>query len=136
MRLTCRDSDIGNVIGQPADARAVFLPMMLPDRETLVVMLLDDHRRVITAFVAATGTATQVSCEMPAIFRPAVLLGATYILIAHNHPNGDTRPSDADILTTKMIEAGSALLGIGLIDHLILTNTNGYRSIIEYMYGD
>lgn len=129
----CRESDVGATIGHPTDAARVFLPMMLPDRETLVVMCLDERRSVITAFVAAVGTENMVECEPMTVFRPAVALGASYILIAHNHPNGDPTPSLADVQTTKVIETCAQILGIGFVDHLVLTVSGRYRSIAEYM---
>lgn len=133
MRLTCRESDLGRVIAHPQDAASVLLPMCLPDRETLTVMCLDARRRVINAFVLATGTATEVACEPRDLFRPVLLLDAHAILIAHNHPNGDPTPSEADILTTKTIELICRVLGVQFIDHLVLTASGRYRSIAEYM---
>jgi DNA repair protein RadC len=133
MRLTCQDSDIGTTINHPDRAASVFLPMMLRDRETLVVMCLDDDKRVINAFVAAIGTADMVQCEPSTVFRPAMLLGACHILVAHNHPNGNPTPSIPDIQTTRMLEMCCKILGIGFVDHLVLTHTGRYRSIAEYM---
>lgn len=133
MLLTCRDSDVGTMIASPDTARAIFLPMMLPDRETLVVMCLDDDRRVITAIVAAIGTVDMVQCEPASVFRPAILVGASHILIAHNHPSGDPTPSMPDIQTTKALEMCAQILGIGFVDHLVLTTSGRYRSIAEYM---
>lgn len=130
----CHESAIGQVIGNPEHAVSVFLPMMLTDRETLAVMCLDSRRAVINAFVAAVGTVDTVQCEPSAIFRPAVLLGASYILIAHNHPSGDPTPSDPDIQTTIALEACARILGIGFVDHLVLTATGRFRSIAEYMF--
>jgi DNA repair protein RadC len=131
--LTCRDSDIGTTIASPSHAAAIFLPLMLRDRETLVVMCLDDDRRVITAFVAAIGTVDMVQCEPSSVFRPAMLHGAAHILIAHNHPSGDPTPSIPDIQTTKALEMCAKILGIGFVDHLVLTTSGKYRSIAEYM---
>lgn len=133
MRVTCRDSHIGMVIDRPEAAHAVFWPLMLKDRETLVVMCLDADRRVINAVVAAVGTVDMVQCHPQDVFRPAILLGASYVLIAHNHPSGDPTPSEADLKTTKMIEACATILGIGFVDHLVLTASGRYRSIAEYM---
>lgn len=133
MRLTCCESEIGRTVGSPDDAVRVMLPMMLADRETFVVTCLDADRRVIVAFVAAVGTATQVSFEPKEIFRTVLMLGATHILIAHNHPDGNPTPSDADLVTTQIIEVGCKILGINYIDHLVLTNSGKYRSIAEYM---
>lgn len=129
----CRESDIGKAITSPEVAREIFRPMMLADRETLAVMLLDASRRVIVAFVAATGTATQVACNPASIYRPAIVLGASYVLIAHNHPDGNPTPSDADLTTTRMLEAGAMVLGIGFVDHLVLTSGARYQSIAAYM---
>lgn len=129
----CRESDIGVTISHPEIARDIFLPMMLTDRETMAVMLLDADRRVMGAFVAAIGTVDMVQCHPSDVFRPAIMLGASYVLVAHNHPSGNPTPSDADIETTRMIEAGAAILGINFVDHLVLTATGRYRSIAEYM---
>ena len=133
MRITCRDSDVGQVIGHPNDARAIFMPLMLADRETLAVLCLDDDRRVITAFVAAIGTVNMVQCQPSDVFRPAVAFGAAHILLAHNHPNGDPTPSQPDIDTTRNLELCAKILGIGFVDHLVLTASGRYRSIAEYM---
>lgn len=133
MRLTCRDSEIGMKIESPDDAAAIFLPMMQRDRETLVVMCLDESRNLINAFVAAIGTENMVQCEPSMVFRPAIVLGASYVLIAHNHPDGNPTPSGPDIQTTKVLELCAQILGIGFVDHLVLTTSGKYRSIAEYM---
>lgn len=129
----CLDTDVGSLIACPEDAVSVFCPMMRDDKETMCVMLLDTSRRVITAYVAAIGTATRVECDVSTVYRPAVALGATYILIAHNHPDGDPTPSQQDLITTKSLEACAAILGIGFVDHLVVATHNGrYRSIAEF----
>jgi DNA repair protein RadC len=131
--ITCRDSDIGKPIGCPDSAAAIFLPLMLKDRETLVAMFLDADRRLINAARIAIGTVDMVPCHPAILFRAALLLDASHILIAHNHPSGDPTPSRPDIETTKILESGAKLLGIGFVDHLVLTHTGRYRSIAEFM---
>ncbi len=62
------------------------------------------------------------------IFRPAIEMGASYIIVAHNHPSGDPQPSEADLLlTARVVEAGE-IIGIQLLDHLIVA-TNGWVSL-------
>lgn len=134
-RISCRDSDIGKPITCPEDAVRIFLPLTLPDRETLIVMCLDARRTLITACRVAIGGVDYVSCEPKLVFRPAVECDAMYILIAHNHPSGNPTPSQADIETTRLIEAGAMILGIGYIDHLVLASSGRYRSIAEYNWG-
>lgn len=133
MKLVCRDSDIGTTIDSPEKAHAIFWPLMQRDVETLVVMCLDDSRNLITAFVAAIGTVDSVQCHPSDVFRPAMLLGASYVLIAHNHPSGDPTPSQPDLITTRMLETCARILEIGFVDHLVLTASGRYRSIAEYM---
>jgi DNA repair protein RadC len=133
MQLTCRDSDIGRVIVSPDIAAAIFLPMMLKDRETLVVMYLDARRRVMGACVAAVGTVDQVHFDAHALYHAGLVLGARHMLVAHNHPSGDPTPSAMDLQTTRTLEELSKLTGIGFVDHLVMTHTGQYRSIAEYM---
>ena len=133
MHLVCSDSLVGTTIASPDAAAAIFLPLMLKDRETLVVMCLDEDRRLITAARVAVGTVDMVPCHPAILFRAALLCDASHILIAHNHPSGDPTPSKPDIETTRILEAGARLLGIGFVDHLVLTHSGRYRSIAEYM---
>lgn len=133
MMLTCRESDIGRTIVSPDIAAAIFMPMMLRDRETLVVMYLDAKRRVMGACVAAVGTVDMVAFDAHALYQAALVIGARYMLVAHNHPSGDPTPSTMDVQTTRTLEDLSKLTGVGFVDHLVLTHTGRYRSIAEFM---
>ena len=54
------------------------------------------------------------------VFRPAIQLAAAAIIVAHNHPSGDPKPSGDDIeLTKRLAEAGTPL-GIALLDHMVI----------------
>jgi DNA repair protein RadC len=61
------------------------------------------------------------------IFRFACLENASSLIVAHNHPSGDTRPSEQDLLFTRQLLRASRILQIPLLDHLILT-TSGFSS--------
>lgn len=54
------------------------------------------------------------------IFRCAYMLDATGIIIVHNHPTGDTKPSMEDINVTRSLLDGCKLLGLALLDHIII----------------
>ena len=61
------------------------------------------------------------------MFEPAVKHLAAQVILAHNHPSGDTDPSEDDLtLNRRLIEAGK-ILGIEVIDHIIVTK-NGFLS--------
>ena len=56
------------------------------------------------------------------ILMRALMCGASYIVVVHNHPSGDPTPSDIDIESTKKLYSASKLLGVQLVDHLIAGN--------------
>jgi DNA repair protein RadC len=69
-----------------------------------------------------SGTVTDVRI----ILKNAVLLTASGVIVAHNHPSGNLNPSESDIkITTKIKEAGN-LLDIQLLDHLIIYDSDYY----------
>jgi DNA repair protein RadC len=100
------------------------------DREHLVVFHLNVRHRVLRRRTVHIGTLTAVECHPREIFRGAILGSAAAIIVAHNHPSGDTTPSRADIeLTTRLREVGD-LVGIPLLDHVIVC-AGGYVSMAE-----
>jgi DNA repair protein RadC len=60
------------------------------------------------------------------VFRPAVVLRASAVILAHNHPSGDPTPSQIDIETTKRLEAAGTLLGTLLLDHLVIGRASSF----------
>jgi len=76
------------------------------------------------------GTVNQTIAMPREVFRKAIDLGASSIILAHNHPSGDVRPSMDDInLTRRMADAGK-ILGINVIDHFVVGH-NSYYSFKE-----
>lgn len=65
------------------------------------------------------------------VFWKACKLEASAMILFHNHPSGDTRPSGNDIKLTKKFEMGGALLGIQVLDHIIIGKYN-YFSFLEH----
>lgn len=63
------------------------------------------------------------------VFKRALLNNAAGIILVHNHPSGDSTPSNEDIdMTTRLVEAGD-LLGIQIVDHIIIGTENNYYSM-------
>ena len=65
------------------------------------------------------------------IFQYALKTNAAQIILAHNHPSGNLKPSDADISITKKIKEGGIHLDINVLDHIILTVDERYYSFAE-----
>ena len=99
-------------------------------KEQLRGLYLSSRYEVIRDELISVGSLTASIIHPREVFQPAIEHGAAAVIIAHNHPSGDTTPTTADTATTeKLVEAGE-LLGIELLDHLIITPTT-YLSILE-----
>lgn len=90
-------------------------------QENMIVFTLDGHNQVINKNVISRGIANQCQVHPREVFKPAIADHAVSILICHNHPSGNTEPSEADIVATKRMFEVSQLVGIALLDHIIVT---------------
>jgi DNA repair protein RadC len=90
------------------------------------ILYLDARCAVISHELIATGTGASVEFSPVIVARLAVRAGAASIVLAHNHPSGDVRPSSRDITTTCQIEASCAGVGIRLLDHVIVAFGESY----------
>ena len=88
--------------------------------ETFKVLLLNKANRVIGSFTASTGGMTGTVVDPKIIFMAALTTGAGAIILCHNHPSGNLKPSQSDILVTKRLVEGGKLLEIPVLDHLII----------------
>ena len=102
-----------------------------PDKEAIVVFLLDNKGNVKGYNLVSLGLIDQSLAHAREVFRAAVVGAAKSIVIAHNHPSGDPAPSEDDIrLTGKLIESGK-ILGIPVQDHVIIGIGAKYFSMRE-----
>ena len=85
------------------------------------VLYLNIGNHVQAVYLHSTGSISSTLADPRLIFLPAIRMGASGIIIAHNHPSGDMNPSRADIALTRKISSGAELLNIKLLDHLIIT---------------
>ena len=90
------------------------------DREQFIIACLNTKNEPTNISVVSVGTLNKAIVHPREVFKTAILSNAASIMAFHNHPSGDTIPSDQDIqLTHRLVEAGE-LLGIKLLDHLII----------------
>jgi len=88
--------------------------------EKLMVLFLDRNNGLIRDEIMQQGTVDHVPAFPCEIARRALQLGASAVIIVHNHPSGDPTPSKADIEMTKQTIAALAPLGIAVHDHVIV----------------
>jgi DNA repair protein RadC len=88
--------------------------------EQFRVLFLDRKNRLIADEVQQTGTVDHTPVYPREIVKRALELGASALILVHNHPSGDPTPSRADIEMTKEVGKAAATLGLQLHDHLIV----------------
>ena len=96
------------------------------DKEHYYVLHLDARHRLNLVEVVAIGTLTEARIHPRETFRRAVAEGSATIIIAHNHPSGDTEPSTDDILATRKLHEVGEIPGIPVLDHIVFTPTKFY----------
>jgi len=96
--------------------------------EQVRVLYLDAKNRLLRDDVAARGTINRADIFPREIVRRALELGATGLIIAHNHPSGDARPSPSDRSATRAIAEAAQLFDIAVHDHIIV-GRNGWCSL-------
>ena len=105
-----------------------FVRSILTDnsREHSVALFLDGQHQVAAYSIVSIGSANSAIATPREIFQRAIVAGAISIVISHNHPSGSTQPSDEDHKVTKRLHESGQLLGIKLLDHVIVTDTEYY----------
>jgi DNA repair protein RadC len=100
------------------------------DREQFVAFYLNARNQIVAHSVISMGTTDSCLVHPREVFKVAILKNACSILVAHNHPSGDTDPSQGDLnLTDRLREAGK-IMGIKLLDHIIVAPDGNAKSIL------
>ena len=113
------------------DVFQLMLPILidLPHEEFWVV-LLNRANNVITQQRVSSGGVSGVMVDPKMVFRPAIEVLASSIVLVHNHPSGQLRPSQQDIDITRRLREAGRVLDILVVDHLIVAHS-GYYSFVE-----
>ena len=104
-----------------------FLPFIDDmKQEHFLVLYLDQSFHELGVECISHGGTTNVIADPRVIFKRALDLGATCIVLGHNHPSGNPRPSKDDRMLTQKIDAAGKLLDIAVVDHIIIGNERYY----------
>ncbi len=104
-------------------------------QERIYLMMFDNGMRLIDTVELARGAVNHVSLDPHRLMKEALLCNASAVLIAHNHPDGEPRPSEDDLRTTDRIQYLLSTTGITLLDHLIFSG-GSYTSILHPPAGE
>jgi DNA repair protein RadC len=89
-------------------------------RERFRVLFLDSRNVLIADEAMSDGTVNQTSVYVREVIHRALDLGATALILVHNHPSGDPKPSRDDIQLTNHVRDAARVLGIQLHDHIVI----------------
>jgi len=112
----------GISIRNPVEAVEFLKDKLNERKETLIALYLDLSNRVLDYEIVALGNGNTVIAKPKDILFKAVKLSANGIIIAHNHPQGEAKPSNEDINFTERLIKACKILGFELLDHIILSD--------------
>ena len=95
--------------------------------EEFWVLYLNNSNKVLAKSQLGKGGITGTLVDVRLVFKPALEMGATALILCHNHPSGTSIPSDADKQITQKLKAAGQNLDINVLDHIIITE-NGFYS--------
>jgi DNA repair protein RadC len=111
-------------------AYLLFLEIANEKKEHLMAIYLNGANEIINKKIIGIGLVDSSLIHPREVFYPAISSLAAKVIIAHNHPNGDTKPSESDVKATKQLLLAGQILDIELVDHLVVSS-NGYFSFAD-----
>nr|WP_310503096.1 DNA repair protein RadC [Rahnella variigena] len=98
------------------------LDLASEEREVFAVLFLNTQNQLIEYKRMFMGTLKSVEVHPREIIRAAMLLNANALILAHNHPSGNSEPSQEDRTVTTQIEKAANMLGFKVLDHVVVGN--------------
>lgn len=109
------------------DVYTLFYPLLCDlAHEELWIALTNPAAKVIEKVKISQGGINETTADIRLILKAAIQSLACGIILCHNHPSGNARPSPQDDSLTRRVQASAQLMGISLSDHLILTDNSYY----------
>lgn len=116
------------IVSGPVDAIKLLRDMKL-DRlteEHFYVICLNVKMRVLGVSDVSCGSINSATIYIPNVFKTAIILNAGSVIVAHNHPSGECKPSHNDMKVAEVLFKAGELLGIPVTDNLILGKNSSY----------
>lgn len=101
--------------------------------ESFKILLLNRGNRVMKTVNISNGGIAGTVVDPKVIFKAAIDHQASSIILSHNHPSGNLKPSAEDIRITKKLKSSGEILSIGVLDHLIISERGYFSFADEYM---
>lgn len=117
-------------IGTSKDVYRLALQCWNPDTieffEQFKILLLNQSNKVLGVYEVSSGGISGTVVDLRLIFAAGLKANAVSLIMVHNHPSGQVKPSEADRQITRKVKEAGSLLDISLLDHLIITPETYY----------
>ncbi len=113
------------------ELKEFFADDLISLQEQFVVMYLNQANKILGVYKLSKGGITGTVADVRLILATALKAAACSIILCHNHPSGNLKPSNADIDLTRKIKEAAELMEIRTLDHLIISPENKYYSMKE-----
>lgn len=102
------------------------------DQELFLVFLLDVRNKILGYVECARGAIDSCTVDPRIVFRAAVVVGASNVILIHNHPSGSVQPStDDDNITKRLVKCGT-MLGVEILDHVVVSDQGHFSYKVSY----
>jgi DNA repair protein RadC len=115
-------------IRTPLDVVALSQRHAQLPHEELRCFYLDKQQQLLHHRTVARGSVDHSSIQPRSVFLPGLLISSAGVILVHNHPSGDPLPSQEDIAVTQLLTTAGSILGVGILDHIIVTRDD-YSSL-------
>ncbi|MDH5672261.1 MAG: DNA repair protein RadC [Myxococcales bacterium] len=131
LRLSARPLHPKAPVSSSRDVEAALGPRLRQaSQEHFYALPLDAKNRPLAEILVAIGGLSSCAVTPSDIFRQVLREPAASVIFAHNHPSGEPAPSDEDVAITGRLCRAGALLGLGVLDHIIIGH-QGYFSFLD-----
>jgi len=114
----------------PADVLPLIQHYADRKQEHFLCISINGANEIMSVRVVSIGLINKSHVHPREVFADVISERASAVIVAHNHPQGELKPSNEDIKITKQLKDAAKVLGLSLLDHVIF-NTKGYYSFAE-----
>ncbi len=125
------DSPVNEPLTDPAKVVELFKDLENETKEKLIAISVDAKLKIITFEVVSIGSAAAVYAKPAESVRTAILVNASGLIMVHNHPSGNPKPSPDDKKFTRWLTKTCETMGIPLHDHIIIGDDDYYSFASE-----
>jgi DNA repair protein RadC len=130
LRVTRGKKSVNNIVTDASTSAEIFKRFIgknkIETQELVAVAYLDVSNKVLGVYVHSVGSISSATVDVRLILAGALQMGAVGLIICHNHPSGNLKPSDADKQVTKQLIKACDYHNIRVLDHVIISKESFY----------